>query len=140
MHRYYAIFQCRQYSVFKEKIFLTPKKWQDMPFISQPYPDYTSQPRIDFSFDEISGSDICSLVCVSLKISDHSLLSENQQWVYEWGILFPKFSWPTVKKVILVIKKKLLKINVKVYRDTQLLSSYHFCSQELKKINHNHFY
>ena len=45
-----------------------------------------------------------SLVCVSLKILDHSLSSETQQWVYECGILFPKFSWPTVKKGILAIK------------------------------------
>ena len=33
------------------------------PFISQSSPDYSPQPRIDFSHYEISGPDICSLIC-----------------------------------------------------------------------------
>ena len=33
------------------------------PFISQSSPDHSPQPRIDFSYYEISGEDICSLIC-----------------------------------------------------------------------------
>ena len=33
------------------------------PFISQSSPDHTGQPIIDFSYYEISGPDICSLLC-----------------------------------------------------------------------------
>ena len=33
-------------------------------FISQSSPDHSPQPRIDFSYYEISGPDICSLICV----------------------------------------------------------------------------
>jgi hypothetical protein len=33
------------------------------PFISQSSPDHRPQPRIDFSCYEISGPDICSLIC-----------------------------------------------------------------------------
>ena len=32
-------------------------------FISQSSPDHSPQPRIDFSYYEISGKDICSLIC-----------------------------------------------------------------------------
>ena len=58
----------------KKKNFLTPKKWKNGPqklliigpdpFISQSSPDHNPQPRIDFSYYEISGQDICSLICV----------------------------------------------------------------------------
>jgi hypothetical protein len=33
------------------------------PFISQSSPDHSPQPRIDFSYHEISGPDICFLIC-----------------------------------------------------------------------------
>ena len=33
------------------------------PFISQSSPDHCPQPRIDFSYYEISGPDNCSLIC-----------------------------------------------------------------------------
>ena len=33
------------------------------PFISQSSPDHSPQPRINFSYYEISGPDICSLIC-----------------------------------------------------------------------------
>ena len=33
------------------------------PFISHSSPDHSPQPRIDFSYYEISGPDICSLIC-----------------------------------------------------------------------------
>ena len=59
----------------KKKIFLTPKKWKNWPqklliigpdpFISQSSPEHSPQPRIDFSYYEISGPDICSLICGS---------------------------------------------------------------------------
>ena len=35
------------------------------PFISQSSPEHSPQPRIDFSYYEISGPDICFLICVS---------------------------------------------------------------------------
>ena len=33
------------------------------PFLTQSSPDHCPQPRIDFSYYEISGPDICSLIC-----------------------------------------------------------------------------
>ena len=52
---------------------MTPKKWKNGPqklliigpdpFISKSSPDHSPQPRIDFSYYEISGLDICSLFC-----------------------------------------------------------------------------
>ena len=35
------------------------------PFISQSSPDHSPQPRIDFSYYEISGPDICYLICAA---------------------------------------------------------------------------
>ena len=62
-----------------KKIFLTPKKWKNGPqklliigpdpFISQSSPDHSPQPRIDFSYYEISGPDICSLICATIMVS-----------------------------------------------------------------------
>ena len=62
--------------MFSKKIkknFLTPKKWKNGPqklliigpdpFVSQSSPDHSPQPRIDFSYYEISGPDIFSLIC-----------------------------------------------------------------------------
>ena len=75
LKRYDATFHCRRYSIFKKKskFFLTPKKWRNGPkklliigpdpFISHSSPDYSPQSRIDFSCYEISGPDICSLIC-----------------------------------------------------------------------------
>ena len=63
------------FSVFKKIyiFFFTPKKGKNRtqmlliigpdPFISQSSPDHIPQPRIDFSYYEISGPDICSLIC-----------------------------------------------------------------------------
>ena len=34
------------------------------PFFPQSSPDHSPQPRIDFLYHEISGPDICSLICV----------------------------------------------------------------------------
>ena len=42
------------------------------PFISQSSPDHRPQPRIDFSYYEISWPEICSLIC-DLKLTDQSL-------------------------------------------------------------------
>ena len=38
---------------------------QPNPFFSQSSPNHSPQPRIDFSYYEISGPDICSLICES---------------------------------------------------------------------------
>jgi len=71
----YATFQCGLYGVFKKNLtfFLTPKKRKNgpqelliigpTPFFPQSSPDHSPQPRIDFSYYEISGPDICSLIC-----------------------------------------------------------------------------
>ena len=58
---------------FKKKIF-DPEKVkklaskvahnQPRPFISQASSDHSPQPSIEFSYYEISGPDICSLICV----------------------------------------------------------------------------
>ena len=53
------------------KNFLTPKKLKNWPqklliigpFILQSSPDHSPQPRIDFSYYEILGPDMCSLIC-----------------------------------------------------------------------------
>ena len=57
---------------------MTPKKWKNGPqklliispdpFISQSSPDHSPLPRIDFSYYEISGPNICSLICVLVPI------------------------------------------------------------------------
>ena len=36
------------------------------PFLTQPSPSHSQQPKIDFSYYEISGPDICSLICVHI--------------------------------------------------------------------------
>ena len=61
------------FSKKKIKNFLTPKKWKNGPqklliigpdpFISQSSPDHSPQSRIDFSYYQILGPDICSLIC-----------------------------------------------------------------------------
>jgi hypothetical protein len=74
---FYPTFQCRRYSVFKKMLtfFFDPEKvkkqaskiahnWPN-PFFSQFSPDHSPQPRIEFSYYEISGPDSCSLICVS---------------------------------------------------------------------------
>ena len=43
---------------------ITPKKVaQDQPFFPQSSPGISPQPKIDFPYYEISGPDICSLIC-----------------------------------------------------------------------------
>jgi hypothetical protein len=44
-------------------------------FISQSSPDYNPQPRIDFPNYEISGPDICSLICAG--VPSESLLCQR---------------------------------------------------------------
>ena len=65
------------HSVFKKKLnfFLTSKRWKNGPqklliigpgpFIPQSSPYHSPQPKIDFPYHEISGPDICSLICDS---------------------------------------------------------------------------
>ena len=57
---------------FKKK-FLTPKKWKNGPkkmliinpdpFFPKSSPGHSPQPKIDFPYYEISGPDICSIIC-----------------------------------------------------------------------------
>ena len=71
-----------------KKFFLTPKKWKNGPqklliigpdpFILQSRPDHSPLPRIDFSYYEISGPDICSLICE---------LSQSAAIFYHWAQL-----------------------------------------------------
>ena len=73
---YYATFQSGRYSVFIKdlKFIFDPKKVKKSgpqklliigpkPSISQSSPDHSQQPRIEFSYNEISVPDICSLIC-----------------------------------------------------------------------------
>ena len=63
--------------------FLVPKKWKNGPqklliispdpFISQSSPDHSPLPRIDFSYYEISGSNICFLICGRASVLDLSI-------------------------------------------------------------------
>jgi hypothetical protein len=73
---FYATFQCGPWKIFKKKLnqFFVNQNFKNghqklliigtNPFISQSSPDHSPQPRIDFSYCEISGPDICSLICV----------------------------------------------------------------------------
>ena len=69
-----ATFQCGRYGVFKKnfKQIFDPEKVKKRvskvahnrpnPFFSQSSPDHSPQPRINFSYYEISGPD-CSFIC-----------------------------------------------------------------------------
>ena len=62
--------------------FLTPKKWKNGPqklliigpdpFIPQSSPGHSPQPKIDPPYHEISGPDICSLICELKDGKSHS--------------------------------------------------------------------
>jgi hypothetical protein len=72
---FYATFQCGRYGVFKKNLtfFFDPEKVKKppskvahnrpKPFFPLASPDHSPQPRIDFSYYEILGPDICSLIC-----------------------------------------------------------------------------
>ena len=94
--------------VFSKKIlniFLTPKKWKNgpqklliigqNPYISQSSPDHSPQHRIDFSYYEISGPEICSLIC-GLKVSRvfYTLPHHAGTILHQgmWRFVVPKFS------------------------------------------------
>jgi hypothetical protein len=54
------------------------------PFFSQSSPDHSTLPRIDFSYYEILGPDICSLICEFISAVLHlmkilSVLKKNQK-------------------------------------------------------------
>ena len=69
---FYATFQCGRYNVKKKKK-MTMKNWKNCPkklliicpnpFFPQSSPGHSPQPKIDFPYHEISGPDICSLIC-----------------------------------------------------------------------------
>ena len=60
------------------------------PFIAQSSQDHSPQPRIDFSYYEISGPDICSLICGGLP--------DTQSW-------FLKICWLEPNHYITGLKK-----------------------------------
>ena len=74
---FYATFQCGRYNVKKKKKiffnFLPMKNWKKHPktllrigpdpFFPRSSPGISPQPKIDFPYYEISGPDICSLIC-----------------------------------------------------------------------------
>ena len=61
---YYATCQCRRYSVFKK---IWKKNWPSpYYFTAQPSPNHSPQPRIDSSYLEVSGLDICGLSLVQI--------------------------------------------------------------------------
>ena len=105
---FYATFQCGRYGVFKKKlkIFFTPKKWKNRPqklliigpdhFFTLPSPGHSPQPRIDFSYYEISGPDICYLICVfNPSFYRTSLWDWSVQWRMEFWSLEPTAGMPT---------------------------------------------
>ena len=69
-----ATFQCGRYNVFN--FFLPMKNWKNHPkkllrigpdpFFPQSSPGHSPQPKINFPYWEISGPDICSLICVKV--------------------------------------------------------------------------
>ena len=73
---FYATFQCGRYNVKKiqKKFFLPMKNWKNHPkkllrigpdhFFPLTSQGHSPQPKIDFPYHEISGPDICSLICV----------------------------------------------------------------------------
>jgi hypothetical protein len=76
LHFLNATFKCGREGVFKKKIF-DPEKVKKRassrvahnrprPFFPLSSPGHSPQPKIDFPYDEISGPDICSLICVSI--------------------------------------------------------------------------
>ena len=64
---------CADYEHLLRPVFFYPEKVKKRaskvahnrpnPFFSQSSPDHNPQPKIDFSYYEISGPDICSLIC-----------------------------------------------------------------------------
>ena len=72
---FYATFQCGRYNVKKiqKKFFLPMKNWKNHPkkllrigpdhFFPLTSQGHSPQPKIDFPYHEISGPDICSLIC-----------------------------------------------------------------------------
>ena len=81
---FFTFFQCifavRTLWCFQKKIliFLTPKKWQNGPqkllciigpdpLFPQSSPGHSPQPKTDSPYHEISGPDICSLICGKVK-------------------------------------------------------------------------
>ena len=78
--KFFYLFSMQLFSadamVFSKKLkkkFLTPKNWKNEPqklliidpdpFFPQSSPGHSPQPKIDFPYHEISGPDICSLIC-----------------------------------------------------------------------------
>ena len=73
---FYATFQCGRYNVFKfylfyffahKKLKKPPSKVahnRPKPFIPQPSPTHSQQPKIDFSYHKNVPPTICSLICV----------------------------------------------------------------------------
>ena len=57
------------------------------PFFSQSSPDHSPQPRIDFSYYEISGPDICSLICgqVYSKTGTITFIGNASDAWFTWG-------------------------------------------------------
>ena len=81
------------------------------PFISQPSPDHSPQPSIDFSYYEISGPDICSLICaLNLTIIPYLISSSDlilhlfcfsdwttSKWIVKYPMCGTFFPWPLVQ-------------------------------------------
>ena len=62
------------------------------PFISQSRPDHSPQPRIDFSHYEISGPDICCLIC-ALQYKHFWCFVFSSDWFVIWRDLFQVDDW-----------------------------------------------
>ena len=97
-----ATFQCGHYGVFKKilKIFFDPEKVKKLaskvahnrprPFFPLSSPGHSQQPKINFPYHEISGPDICSIICGPLNIHVEQNLSISESISYhcalEWVV------------------------------------------------------
>ena len=64
------------------------------PFISQSSPGHSPQPRIDFSYYEISGPDICSLICGSNSL---------HLWFYQFASFYDPMSNTYLDQQVFII-------------------------------------
>ena len=81
---FYATFQCGRYNVkkIKKNFFLPMKNWKNHPkkllrigpdhFFPLTSQGHSPQPKIDFPYHEISGPDICCLICDGGKANENA--------------------------------------------------------------------
>ena len=111
---------------------MTPKKWKNWPqklliigpepFFPLSSPNHSPQPRIDFPYYEISGPDICSLICVT----DATKYGKENQGKVNWGKVDSNNSTLLRKKYLDFINWRIAKIEIAVQMFTAKVRI--FCS------------